>query len=251
MESRRSRDLLGGLMLVALCGAVAGCACWRCPSKPPAPGPAPPEPPVARLSTIEVEDAIEAALLEQELGLVPVTIREGRFVYYEPDEELDLKLANLGYTPVDVDAARVLQRVMKILRKPRADEAPLHEAGVTLILRQKCCWVVRGTYRQLKTLARLGYPLADPEEGDLRPRQVRVSVASFAQIGEVARAGVDIYSAGPLDDVGPYELTHRQVDYVVYGGAFDDAIDRLRELDFDVEVLPSPEEPPVNQENQP
>lgn len=246
MRIHRYRRLAHALALVALAGSLTGCLCRFCPPKAPEPGPPPPEPPVETLARIEVEDGIEVALLEQELGLEPVKVEQGRILYYRPDAEMTRKLADLGYQPVQVDAAPVLHRVMRVDRSPRLEEDTLVEAGATIILRQEQYWVIRASYRQLQVLARLGYPLTELGELELHPRQVRVVVGSFDRIAEVARAGVDIYTAGPLRDFKGPDLEYQSKPYgdkpyVVFGGAFDDAIDRLRELDLDVEILPDPQ----------
>lgn len=246
MRIHRYRPLSYALALAVLVGSLTGCLCRLCPPKPPEPGPPPPEPPVETLARIEVDDGIEVALLEQELGLEPVKVEEGRILYYRPDAEMTRKLADLGYQPVRVDAAPVLHRVMRVDRSLLLEEAALVDAGATVLLREERYWIVRASYRQLQVLARLGYPLSAVEELQLHPRQVRIVVDSFAQIAEVGRAGVDIYNATPLrDPKDPYRVEQSErgdaQPYVVLGGAFDDAIDRLRELDLQVEILPDPQ----------
>lgn len=229
------RRPLKTLWMLALGGLVVGCASWPCCTRQKEPGVMPPDPERAVVSAVEVEDAVEVALLEQEIGLVPVRLDE-RTLYYVPDAEVSRRLEELGYRPKEVEGAQIYRRVM---RASGGGEDEIREAGVIVLLREKDHRVVYGTIQQLRILARLGVRLEEVRR-EPRPRQVRVLVVSSEQVRAVAEAGVDVYSAGPVGD--EREQTYRERGWVVYGGAFDDAIDRLRELDYDVEVLPDPPE---------
>ncbi len=234
---RKVIEAIGFLPFAVL---FVGCACWPCHHARPKPGPMPPDPEHPVVTAVGVEDAVEAALLEQETGLRPIKLVDG-ILYYVPDPEVTVRLADLGYQPSEVDGARVYERLMVATG---GSEEELREAEVTVLLREKNHRVVHGTIQQLRVLARLGVRL-EPARREPRPRQVRVRVGSLDQVRVVAESGVDVYSAGPVDADPETEYTSQdefRVDYVVYGGAFDDAIERLREQGIDVEILPDPPE---------
>lgn len=232
------RRSMKAVWMLAFGGLVVGCASWPCCKHQTGPGPMPPEPEHAVVSAVEVEDAIEVALLEQEIGLMPVRLEE-RTLYYVPDAAVSRRLEELGYQPKGVDGAQVYRRVMKATG---GEDDDVREAGVTVLLREEDHRVVYGTIQQLRVLARLGVRLEEVRR-DPRPRQVRVLVGSAEDVRAVAEAGVDVYSSAPARAEQEQKRRQRyEQGYVVYGGAFDDAIDRLRERDFDVEVLPDPSE---------
>lgn len=231
-----SKVVAGAVALTLALATLTGCCCHR---RPPTgdPGAVPTE--TRPLDVIEVEDPIETALLEQELGLTPVTT-VGRKVYFRGDEALLGKLAELGYAVGQEDANEVLQRVMRV--RGLEDEAMLDELGLRLLLREERSWVVYGPLARLRTLARLGFTVEDLRRGEEpRPREIVVVLDDPERVGEVARAGVDVYIAG-YQPAGQEPTTDQRRRFVVRGGAFDYAIDALREKGFTVEIEPTPEE---------
>lgn len=176
---------------------------------------------------IQVEDAVEAGLLEQEVGLKPAVVR-GNTLYYD-DVKLNKQLTELGYRPVPTERADVEYRLIRVARD--RDEKDVRDVGVTIVLREQDYWIVRGSLRQLNVLSRLGFRLDELGGREPRPRQVRVKVDTLDLVGDVARAGVDIYTVGREPE---------RHGYVVYGGAFDYAIDRLRDEGFSVQIDPDP-----------
>src|SRR4029077_10474117 len=70
---------------------------------------------------IDVEDSIEAGLIEQELKVKPVLIRSRAFYYYG-NEEANQLLRRYGYEPVRVKREDVLTRLVMVIRKKGTEE---------------------------------------------------------------------------------------------------------------------------------
>src|SRR5688572_20957614 len=95
----------------------------------PTPSPGSPPPSVSR---VEVEDATEAALIEQELKIRPVLVR-GRSFFYRADPAADRRLEEFGFKPERGDYAA--SRVVRVARvKP---ETALRDLGARVILRER------------------------------------------------------------------------------------------------------------------
>lgn len=204
---------IGALLLFAV-ATVAG---QQPASRPPATG--------QPLYRIQVEDAAEAGLIEQELKVKPVVVR-GRWFYYRGADDLNRRLRALGYSPVRVDPEEISTRVVRVTRRGR--ESAVRDVGATILLSEPRAWVVRATPRQLRVLTRLGYQVRELGAREPRPRQIVVSVTSRDEIAEVA-SRVDVYNV---------ETTER--GYVIRAGAFDDAIDELRARGLTVRIEPDP-----------
>ncbi|HET8921850.1 MAG TPA: hypothetical protein VFN26_02520 [Candidatus Acidoferrum sp.] len=183
-----------------------------------------------KLFRIEVEDAIEAELITQQLKIKPQLL-EGHSFYYCGDEGTNKLLDDYGYDPVPTDPEEAFSRVVRIARK--GNEEDLRDLGVTMVLREREFWVVRATLRQLRVLQKLGYAIKEIGKEEPRPRQVRVTVRSMAQVEQAGKLGIDIYSVARAEK-------GRDAIYI-YGGAFDYAIDELEKHGFRVEILPDPE----------
>lgn len=183
-----------------------------------------------KLFRIEVEDAIEAELITQQLKIKPQLL-EGRSFYYCGSEQTNKLLAEYGYDPALADPEEVFSRVVRIARK--GNEEDLRDLGLTLVLREREFWVVRATLRQLRALRKLGYTIKEIGREEPRPRQIRVTVHSLTQVEEAGKLGIDIYSVTRSEK-------EREAIYI-YGGAFDYAIDELERRGLHVEILPDPE----------
>jgi hypothetical protein len=178
------------------------------------------------LFRIDIEDAIEAGLVEQQLKIKPALV-VNRWFYYYGDEETNQLLRRYGYEPVKVNPGDVLTRVVRVSR--RGEEEDLVKAGVTIVLRERAYWIIRATLNQLQLLGRLGYQVEDLRRGEPRPRQVRIVVSKWEQVAEVGAHRIDIYSSAKSER-----------GYIIEGGAFDDSIDELRTAGFRVEILADP-----------
>lgn len=179
-----------------------------------------------RFFRIDVEDATEAGLVEQQLKIKPALVRD-RLFYYYGNEEINELLRRYGYEPVRMNPEDVQTRVVRVIH--RGEEEDLSKAGVTILLREREYWIVRATLTQLRLLGRLAYQVEDLGRREPRPRQVRIVVSSREQVAEVGAHRVDIYSAAKSER-----------GYVILGGAFDDSIDEMRAAGFRVEILADP-----------
>ncbi len=175
--------------------------------------------------SVQVGDADEAALLAQELELEMLR-QEGSTLYFFDEPALRKKLGSLGYTPERADPYQVFHGVVRMER--RGSEKDLATFGVRLINREDEYWIVEAPLATLRALQRSGYRLASLEPTEPRPRQVRVWLERPEDAQRVADLQVDIYSVGK-----------ERGRHVLYGGAFDCQIDRLKEEGFEVERVSS------------
>lgn len=178
------------------------------------------------LYRIEVEDSVEVGLIEQQLKIKPVFVRN-RALYYYGNEQINELLRRYQYAPVRVNKEEVLTR-LAVVRNAH-DESDLVNAGATVVLREREYWVVRGTLRQLQLVEQLGFALEEVGLREPRPRQVRIIVPRREQVAEVAALRVDVY-----------DTAKSEKGYAIMGGAFDDSIDELKAAGFKVEILPDP-----------
>lgn len=176
---------------------------------------------------IDVEDSIEAGLIEQQLKVKPVLIRSRSFYYYG-NEDINQLLRRYGYEPVRVNREDVLTRLVVVITK-KGTEEDLVKAGTTVVLREREYWVVRATLTQLQLLERLGFLVEELGRREPHPRQVRIAISRLEQIAEVGGLRVDIY-----------DTTKSEKGYIILGGAFDDSIDELKAAGFEVEILADP-----------
>jgi hypothetical protein len=205
--------------LPILIAALSLAACAHGDRVPDEPGPG--GPPLLR---IDVEDADEGLLVEQELKLRPVRAR-GRALYFVRTADTESRLRGAGFEPVAADPEEGAAEVVVVRRK--GPETRLADAGARVLLRERGYWVVRVTPAQRRTLARLDYrvePLGDREP---RPRQVSVAAADPDQVRDVVARHMDVF-----------HVEKGEKGVVVRGAAFDDGIDALRAEGLDVQVLP-------------
>lgn len=184
-----------------------------------------------KLFSIQVEDAMEAELIAQQLKIKPELMR-GHSFYYCGNEQTSRLLAKYGFEPSEADGDEVFSRVVRVAREGKEKEGDLLDLGVTLVLREREYWVVQGTLRQLRVLEKCGYVIKPVGPDEPHPRQVKITVFGKSQVEEAGKIGVDIYGAAPAD---------KEKDvFVIHGGAFDYAIDALKKKGFNVEILPDP-----------
>lgn len=179
-----------------------------------------------RFFRIQIEDALEARLIQQELKLVPVRVAEGAFYYYG-DEAINKRLRAIGYRPAAVDPNQVLSRMVRIDRD--GSEKEVRDLGARVMLRESDHWVVRGTLSQIRALSRLGYRVREIGDREPRPREVRIRVPDVEHIRGLAPLLADIYGEQARGD-----------ELEVFGAAWDDMIDKIRDQGYSVEVLPPP-----------
>lgn len=179
--------------------------------------------------SIAVGDDIEAALVQQKLGVEPLRV-EGHTFYFHDTPGIRAKLAEYGYTPTRQSSYAVYQRVVRVAK--RGDEKDLARFDVTLINRENDYWVVRGTIGTLRALSAAGYRLAPLGSNEPRPRQVRIYASSLDDVQRINALFVDIYSVS--------REGRDQRGVIVTGGAFDGQIDALIEAGFRVEIIEPP-----------
>lgn len=172
---------------------------------------------------ITVADGTEVALLEQQLKIEPV-YAVGSTLYLFETPEISGRLREIGYTPTQADPYQVFQRVVRVGKQ--GDEDELLKTGVRLINREPEYWVVNGTLTQLNTLVRIGYNLSKIAPHEPRPREVKITVKNKEDVAWIGSIHVDIYSVAEEKRV-----------WTVYGGAFDEQIDRLRKRNLEVEII--------------
>lgn len=186
--------------------------------------PRPAGPPLLR---IDVEDADEARLVEQELKLRPVRAR-GRTLYFDRTADVEQRLRGAGFEPVAADPEEGAAEVVVVRRM--GPETRLADAGARVVLREREYWIVRVTPAQRRTLARLDYRIEPLGDRGPHPRQVSVTAADATQVREVVALHMDVFHVE--------KAKKGEKGLVVRGAAFDDGIDALRAERLDVVVLP-------------
>lgn len=171
--------------------------------------------------SVQIADASEAALLEQEIE-VELLRTDGSTLYLVEVEGLAERLRAFGYEPQAANPYEVFRRVVRVER--RGSERELLAAGVRLINREEAYWVVEAPLSSLRVLEARGLRMSSLSGEEPRPREVRIRARSREDIQRVAALHVDIYS---VDD--SYEIL------TIYAGAFDYQIDALEEQGFEVE----------------
>src|SRR5712692_65629 len=132
-----------------------------------------------KLYSIEVEDAIEAGLIEQQLKIKPEFLRGHTFLCYG-DEAANASLRQFGYFPAPVEEDSVFTQIVRVALKGNAQA--IRELGVTMVLAERTTWVVRASPRQVLLLRRLGYQVIPLGPNEPRPRQVRLIVGTPEQV---------------------------------------------------------------------
>ncbi len=187
--------------------------------------------------SVQVADADEATLLVQKLGLEIVRM-EGLTVYFFKDANQLPRLVDLGYDLKQQNSYDVFRRVVRIDRT--IPETELVTDGVRIINREKTYLIVDATIGQLRALERSGSKIVAIMGHEPRPRQVRIVVESMEDVGKIGAMAVDIYSA--KSEVKDSIDAPRRIEstIVIYGGAFDYQIDRLKDMGYSVKILPEP-----------
>jgi hypothetical protein len=175
---------------------------------------------------VAIEDPGEAAIIMQQLKIAPVLV-EAHAMYFVDSAGAAKRLSEAGYEPKRASAEQVETRIVHV--PIHGAEAELLSTGVSLINREKGYWVISGTLAQLALLPRLGYTL-EPMGDDPRPRSVRVTVASRADVQVVNEMGVDIF--------GMVAAKEPKGAIVILAGAFDAQIDAMEKAGYKVERAP-------------
>jgi len=177
-----------------------------------------------KLFRIEVEDADEAGLIQQELKIKPEVVR-GRYFYYFGDEDINRRLIPYGYAPLAVQQDEIVTRLVRIA--PPKDDSGVRRSGAQIVLRERESWYVRGTARQLEALTLAGFKLAEPGSKPMVPRRVQIQLRRGDDVNRQIGGRVEIT-----------EVRQDRGRIVVVGEAFDDAITELRARSLKVDILP-------------
>jgi hypothetical protein len=170
-----------------------------------------------------VGDADEAEILQQELLIEPQNVAIPDLWFYAKDEGALTKMKDLGYEISKSDLKQVYSKVVK--SQPLTNEQ-IEEFKIQLINREKDHFVIRGTLEQLSALQNKGIKLM-PVDYEPRPREVKVIVSRPEDVQKASETGLDIYST----------QTGKEREIIIYGGAFDYAIDAMKKLNFNVSII--------------
>lgn len=169
-----------------------------------------------------IGDADEADILTQELSIEIQNVAPPDLWFHVKDDGTLNKMRNLGYEISKSDLKQVHYKVVKC--EPLTDEQ-IKEFKIQLINREKDHFVIRGTLEQLSALQGKGIKIMVLDY-EPRPREVKVVVSRTEDVQKASEAGLDIYST---------EIKEREI--IIYGGAFDYAIDAMKKLNFNVTVV--------------
>jgi hypothetical protein len=170
-----------------------------------------------------VGDADEAQILQQELLIEPQNVAMPDLWFYAKDQSTLTKMRDLGYEISKSDLKQVYSKVVK--SEPLTDEQ-IREFKIQLLNREKDHFIIRGTLEQLSALQNKGIRLL-PLDYEPRPREVKVIVSRTEDVQKASEAGLDIYSTQIV----------REREIIIYGGAFDYAIDAMKKLNFNVSII--------------
>lgn len=177
-----------------------------------------------KLYELHVEDADEAGLIEQRFKIKFVTA-VGRILYYYGDEQLNIKLKELGFEPTEADPKDVFRRIVKLTGF--ISKKALKKANVKILLDEGCHWIVQATANQLKALSGKGARVKKVIVDRIRPRRVEIYITKRDQTRGIAPFMNDFYS---VDHVS-------EGQYVIHGTAWDDGIEAIRAKGFKVKII--------------
>lgn len=185
------------------------------------------------VSSVVVEDAIEASLLQQQLKMDIVKLEGNRLYYYAENTALMEKLKGLGYTQINSEEAQQVYKKYVSLRLPKRTDttykdlaAALRRQQVQVINRERDHWVIYGTLDALNNLKKSGYVLQNLTY-ELRPREVEVYVTAVEDVQKVAQLGIDVFST---------ERVKADSTILIHGAAYDYQIDSVKVLRYQVSV---------------
>lgn len=189
-----------------------------------------------QILSVNVTDTDEAALLIQQLDLEVVRIEGLTVFFFEEPSQLD-RLSELGYELERQNSYDVFRRVVRIDRA--VPESELIANGVRIINREENYLVVDAAIGQLRALERGGSQFVAVSGHEPRPRQVQITVGNMDDVVAIGAMAVDIHSVDrrgrkPTES----EEDYREVEIVVYAGAFDYQIDQLEAAGYGVESMP-------------
>ena len=184
------------------------------------------------VKSIKIDDATEAALIEQELDIEIKHVANNTLYFYSDNEDVLSTLKEIGYQVTDENPTQISYKMVKLVSKDKTALSTekndsilkeLQEYRIKLFNREDGYWVIYGSLSDLSRIRDLGFVLEDLDT-EIHPRSVKITVRSESDIQRVNEMGVDIYTTR-LE--GNY--------YVVYGGAYDSQIDLMEASGYQVE----------------
>ncbi len=182
------------------------------------------DPPNARpVYAVQVADATEAELLQQQLGLEIVRADLPAVYFYGDRQNVLAQLEAIGYAKPELQRpVQFYHHYAKLVGK--WEEKTVLDSGLKIINRERDHVVVYGSLDNLQTARSRGLTLLKLDY-EIHPREIELRVRTVADIQTVANLHVDIVSVGQAE---------KGESYIVQGTAFDSQIDELKKLGFTV-----------------
>jgi hypothetical protein len=183
--------------------------------------------------SVQVEDATEAALIEQELKINIVRLTGNRLFYYDENNGFAQQLKQLGYGDAQKeDLYQVYKKYQKLMLAGLKDSLPafrkkLMEQNIIVINQEKDHWIVYGTLAALNQIIKQGYTLQKIDY-EPRPREVEIYVNSVDDVQKIANLGIDIFSS----QAGKAERS-----ITIHGSAFDHQLEDVKNLGFTFKII--------------
>lgn len=185
------------------------------------------------IKKIEVGDATEAALIEQELGIETKYLANNELYFYTNNANVISELEKLGYEISEISPMQTSFKLVQLNLKSPLIKASneqekllkqLNQYKVQVLLREQNHWTIYGSLESLKELVDKGFDLEEVNK-EIRPRSIEITVPAKEDIQRVNAIDVDIYSSAENND-----------GFIIYGGAYDFQIDSLRSLGFQIKI---------------
>lgn len=227
--STKRTQILSGRKVAAVLAVLAALISAGCRKHSPPMDLKPPDP--RPVYAIQVTDADEAAILQQQLRIDPLRMAGGTFYFHAAEAQLGL-VRDAGYFAQQQNPAATYRRVVEVRKAAKPTEDQVLKFGVQLLNREPDHLVVSGTLDQLAALQSAGFRLQAPAR-EPRPRFVRIAVTdNRASVQRLSEMGVDIHSVEADREQGAREGSFRR--WTVFGGAFDSVIDAVKQGGFTV-----------------
>lgn len=185
------------------------------------------------VKSIQVSDADEVAIIEQEMDIEIKYVKENTLYFYTNNQETLSSLEDIGYQINEISPMQTSFRLVKIISKDDmllsvdkndSIRVELEQYNIKILKREDTYWAIHGSLENLTSLPALGYKIEDLDS-EVRPRSIKIIVPTSEDVQKVNEMHVDIYSSGPDQEV-----------YIIYGGAYDYQIDMLESAGYEVSI---------------
>ncbi len=184
------------------------------------------------VKSIQIGDAAEAALIEQELDVEIKHVDNNTLYFYSDNQDVVSELENIGYTVKEANPMQTSFKLVKLIASNNLNlsgerndnvQKQLDEYNIKVLKREKDYWAIYGSLSGLSRIQELGFKLQNMET-EVRPRSIQITVYSREDIQKINEMDIDIVSTKPLEQ-----------GYVVYGSAFDYQIDQLEAAGYNIQ----------------